>query len=69
MAAAHEHLTPEQERLEQEYSASYAAQRLHAADPEFMAFLRKRLAEQDRASSRKLKTKEEFFAQTEHLRS
>ncbi len=69
MATAHEHLTPEQERLEHEYSASYAAQRRHAADPEFMAFLRKRLEEQDRASSRELKTKKEFFAQTEHLRT
>jgi hypothetical protein len=67
MSTAHEHLTADQERLEREYAASYAAQRRRAADPEFMAFLRYRLKELDRVSA-KPKTTEEFFAQTEHLR-
>ena len=67
VATAPEHLTADQDRLEREYAASHAAQRRRAADPEFMAFLRRRLEELDRLPATP-KTTEEFFAQTEHLR-
>jgi hypothetical protein len=68
MATAREHLTPEQEQLGRRYAASFAAQRRRAADPHFMAFLRRRLDELHRAPVDKLKTTEEFLAETEHLR-